>query len=184
MASNQHSWIETPAEKVLKKFPEALFEVTPKHKNWIDRVKIEILNLTKYVEFLQKNGGRSWFELVPNKNSRLQYLIWEGHIQVPTRIDIRFDFAIILPSGYPKACPRAFAEESIVEYAGKVFPKNIWTSPSGKKFVMICHDHMESVDRAWDPSLTIAHFFIREVFYWWAAQQNLIIDEWDKRNNL
>ena len=56
------------------------------------------------------------------------------------------------------------------------------SKPAGEKYVMICHEHMETVDEAWHPQLTIAHFFIREVFYWWAAQQNLIIDSWNEKN--
>jgi len=156
-------------------------EIGPKHPNWKERVKIEILNLKKYVEYLQQKGGKSWFFLAPTKDIKYNYMKWNGYLQVPTRPEIRFKMVILLPSSYPNACPRAFAEESIAEYAGKVFLKNIWEEPDGEKYVMICHEHMETVDEAWSPQLTIAHFFIREVFYWWAAQQNLIIDSWDKK---
>ena len=183
IADEQHRWEETPAEKVLVKFPEALLEIGPKHPRWQERIKIEILNLAKYVQFLQKKGGRSWFFLAPNKNPKFNFMKWDGYLQVPTRPEIRFKMVILLPSNYPKASPRAFAEESIAEYAGKVFLKNVWEEENGEKFVMICHEHMETVDEAWHPELTISHFFIREVFYWWAAQQNIIIEHWEKKNN-
>lgn len=167
---------------MLIKFPKTLIDIGPKHPKWQERVKIEILNLTQYVKFLQKKGGRSWFFLAPNKNPKYKFIKWDGYLQVPARPEIRFKMVILLPSNYPFACPRAFAEESIAEYAGKIFLKNIWEEDDGEKFVMICHEHMETVDEAWTPDLTIAHFFIREVYYWWAAQQNLIIDIWNKKN--
>ena len=47
-----------------------------------------------------------------------------------------------------------------------------------KTYVMICHDHMSELQQAWEPSLGIVHFFIREVWFWFASMQNLIIDNW------
>ncbi len=80
--------------------------------------------------------------------------------------------------------PRAFAEESIQLYCGgNIYPKNIWrdnaTDSNDKKFVQLCHDHMTE-QSAWHPKYSIAHFFIREVWYWWTAKSNRIINEWDK----
>ena len=86
-------------------------------------MKIEILNLAKYVQFLQKKGGKSWFFLAPSKNPKYNFMKWDGYLQVPSRPEIKFKMVILLPSSYPNACPRAFAEESIAEYAGKVFLK-------------------------------------------------------------
>ncbi len=48
---------------------------------------------------------------------------------------------------------------------------------------MICHDHMGEIKSVWGPNLTIAHFFIREVWYWFAAMQNTIIKQWNVKNN-
>jgi len=176
-------WRETPAEKVLVKFPDALVNITPKNPKWLERVKIEVLNIMKYLDFLKQKGGRKWFFLAPSRDPRYNYKKWDGYLQVATRPEIKFKMVILLPSNYPYACPRAFIEERIVEYTGKIYTKNIWTEENGEKYLMICHDHMAEIDGIWTPNLTIAHFFIREVFYWWAAQQNLIIDEWDKKHN-
>lgn len=65
-----------------------------------------------------------------------------------------------------------------MEYCGKIFLKNIWEQ-EGKKYVMICHEHMSNT-QAWRENLGIVHFFIRQVWVWWAAQQNVIIKEYDK----
>jgi hypothetical protein len=45
---------------------------------------------------------------------------------------------------------------------------------------MICHEHMSDT-KAWKANLGIAHFFIRQIWVWWAAQQNVIIQEYDKK---
>ncbi|MFX0056848.1 MAG: hypothetical protein ACFE85_00865 [Candidatus Hodarchaeota archaeon] len=34
---------------------------------------------------------------------------------------------------------------------------------------------------AWNQNLGIAHFFIQQVWVWWAAQQIVIIQELDKK---
>ncbi|HMF34685.1 MAG TPA: hypothetical protein VKK79_24900 [Candidatus Lokiarchaeia archaeon] len=33
---------------------------------------------------------------------------------------------------------------------------------------------------AWEQDLGIVHFFVREVHFWWGAQENIIIQEFDK----
>lgn len=157
-----------------------MVDLTPKHPKWQERVKIEILNVAKYVKFLQRKGGRSWFFLAPNKEPKYNFMKWEGMLVVPSKPEIKFKMVILLPGNYPYSCPRAFVEEKIVDYCGKLYLKNIWEEPNGEKYVMICHDHMSEVEDAWKPTLTIAHFFIREVFYWWSAQQQLVIDEWNR----
>ncbi len=93
--------------------------------------------------------------------------------------EINVDLKVLLTSEYPKVCPRCFAEEKIVNYCGKIFLKNIWEQ-EGKKYVMICHEHMSNTN-AWKENLGIAHFFIGQVWVWWAAQQNVIIKEYDKK---
>lgn len=45
---------------------------------------------------------------------------------------------------------------------------------------MICHEHMSNTE-AWNQNLGIAHFFIQQVWVWWAAQQIVIIQELDKK---
>ena len=110
-------------------------------------------------------------------------MIWRGFIQVPKRPEIKFNMLILLNSEYPKVIPRCFLEESVVNYTGKLYIKNIFNDKdSGKNYMMICHDHMGEVKDAWEPNLTIAHFFIREVWFWFAAMQNHIISEWDKKH--
>jgi hypothetical protein len=105
--------------------------------------------------------------------------VWTGNLLVPERPEIDFEIKVLLTSEYPKVCPRCFAEEKIMEYCGKIFMKNIWEQ-DGKKYVMICHEHMSDTN-AWNANLGISHFFIRQVWVWWAAQQNVIILEYDKR---
>jgi len=102
---------------------------------------------------------------------------------------------IVLSGEYPKVSPRAFIEDSLVELAGskiylknrfppKMDEENKWVRDpvTGKSFVMICHDHMSEVKDAWTPNLGIVHFFIREVWFWFAAMQNLIIKEYDRNH--
>ena len=50
-----------------------------------------------------------------------------------------------------------------------------------KKYIMICHEHMSNT-HAWKESLGIVHFFMRQIWVWWAAQQNVIITEYHKKN--
>ena len=70
-----------------------------------------------------------------------------------------------------------------MNYCGHLYYENKWNE-KGKEYIMICHDHMvKNKTIEWTPSMTITHFFIREVWYWWAAQQSLIIKEWDKQKH-
>ena len=122
--------------------------------------------------------------LKPNRNKSYNYQRWDGDLRIPSRPDIRFSIRIVLTSQYPRVFPRAFAEDSIQQYCGgNIYPRNTWFDQEdklqSKKFVMICHDHMTD-QSAWHPRYSIAHFFIREVWYWWVAKTNRIIEEWDK----
>jgi hypothetical protein len=116
---------------------------------------------------------------------------------VPARPEIKFDMIIALSGEYPKVSPKAFVEESLIGLAGsKIYLKNRfpqqqdtetgeWAKDpeTGKSFVMICHDHMAELQNAWTPNLGIVHFFIREVWYWFAAMQNAIIEEFDRQQD-
>ncbi|TXT63147.1 MAG: hypothetical protein BAJALOKI1v1_780010 [Promethearchaeota archaeon] len=172
-------WQRSILDEVIEEFPSEWVYIGPKHPAWRDRIKLEIEKILKYVEFLKINHSRAWFKLFPEKDRRYNYLVWTGEIVVPERPEIKFEIKLLLTSEYPKVSPRCFAEEKIVDYCGKLFLKNIWVQ-NGKKYIMICHEHMANT-QAWNNHLGIAHFFIRQVWVWWAAQQNVIIKEFDKK---
>lgn len=174
-------WSDGVLDKVVPSFPEKVGNVGPKHPAWKTRVKLEVKAIMRYLSYLKSTGVRPWFQLVPSNNPRLNFMVWKGVLTVPTRPDVTFGTRILLTSEYPKVPPRAFAEMKILNYCGKIYTKNIWKDPEDRKqYVMICHDHLSEQD-AWNPRLGIVHFFIREVWYWWGAQQNLVLQEWDKR---
>ncbi|MHA2365098.1 MAG: hypothetical protein ACXAC7_14160 [Candidatus Hodarchaeales archaeon] len=176
---------DNPAEKSIIVFPKQLTNVTPSHPAWSKRVSLEIRNLMQFIDFLKKKPNSLWFFLKPCDDRRFNFQRWDGSLKIPSRPDIAFNLRIVLTSEYPKVFPRAFAEESIKDYcAGNIYPKNIWQDnskdPNSSKFIMICHDHMKDT-KAWQPELSIAHFFIREVWFWWTSKINRVIIEWDKK---
>ena len=166
-------------DKHVSEFLSKWSDVGPKHPAWKDRVKLEIISIAKYLRFLQSQGTKPWFQLKPTTGEMYNYMQWYGHLLIPQRSEIKFKIIILLTSEYPKVCPRCFVEEKISEYCGKLYLKNTWED-GGKKYIMICHDHLAELG-AWRPTLGIAHFFLREVWYWWSAQVNLIIREYDKK---
>ncbi len=177
---------ENPAEKVLIVFPPELTSLGPSHPAWSKRVAVEIRNLMQYIDFLKTHHNALWFFLKPCEQKAYNFQRWDGYLRIPNRTDISFEIRIILTSEYPKVFPRAFAEQNIVKYcAGNIYPNNIWRDqePNSKEYVMICHDHMKETDNAWNPQLSIAHFFLREVWYWWNSKINRIIEEWDKEKS-
>ncbi len=171
---------ESLVDELIPEFGAEWAKIGPKHPRWQERIKKEIENILRYVHYLKKLSNEPWFRLVPSKNPRHNYLIWNGHILVPKRPEIKFDIAILLTSEYPKNCPRCFADDKIMDYCGKLYFGNVWEQ-EGHKYVMICHDHM-SETTAWKESLGIVHFFIREIWIWWMAQQNFIIQNWDEKH--
>lgn len=178
---------ENPAEKVLITFPPELTSLGPTHPAWSKRVAVEIRNLMQYIDFLKQGHNSLWFFLKPSDKREYNYQRWDGFLKIPSRPDIVFEIRIILTSEYPRIFPRAFAESSIMKYcAGNIYPNNIWkdSDPGSKEYVMICHDQMKEIDNAWNPQLSIAHFFLREVWYWWNSKINRIIYEWDKEKGL
>jgi len=177
--STDLKWQRSIIDELVQEFPDKWTRVGPKHPAWKDRIKLEIEKILKYVNFLKSKRNRPWFKLFPEKNPRYNYLIWTGNLVVPERPEINFEIKVLLTSEYPQACPRCFAEEKILDYCGKIFMKNVWEQ-DGKKYVMICHEHMSDT-KAWKVNLGIAHFFIRQIWVWWAAQQNVIIQEYDKK---
>ncbi len=181
LEQTEETWQRSILDEIVQEFPERWTDVGPNHPAWKDRIKLEIERILKYVNFLKIKKNKPWFKLFPEKNPRYNYLIWTGNLVVPERSEIDFNIKVLLTSEYPKSCPRCFAEEKILDYCGKIFVKNIWKQ-DGKKYVMICHEHM-SKTHAWNQYLGIAHFFIRQVWVWWAAQQNVIIQEYDKKHN-
>ncbi|MHA1284375.1 MAG: hypothetical protein ACTSVV_06950 [Promethearchaeota archaeon] len=179
MSNAKPQWQRSIVDELIQEFKGEWVNVGPKHPAWKDRVKLEIEKIMKYINYLKYTNNKPWFRLFPEKNPRLNYLIWTGNLIVPERPEINFEIKVILTSEYPKVCPRCFIEEKIVDYCGKIFLKNIWQQ-QGKKYVMICHEHM-SKTQAWESNLGIVHFFIRQIWVWWAAQQNIIIQEFDKK---
>ncbi|MFW9990153.1 MAG: hypothetical protein ACFFC3_16035 [Candidatus Odinarchaeota archaeon] len=178
MTQETYRWQKSILDEIVQEFPEKWSEIGPKSPAWKDRIKGEIEKVMKYINFLKTTKNRPWFKLFPEKNPRYNYLIWNGNLLVPERPEIHFEIKVLLTSEYPKVCPRCFIEEDIINYCGKIFLKNIWEQ-NNKKYIMICHEHMSNTE-AWHSRLGIAHFFIREIWVWWAAQQNSIITEFDK----
>lgn len=179
MTDADKRWQRSILDEIIQEFPSKWVDVNPKHPVWKDRVKLEIEKIMHYINYLRNTKNKPWFKLFPEKNPRYNYLVWTGNLLVPENPEINFDIKVLLTSEYPKVCPRCFAEEKIMDYCGKIFMKNIWEQ-EGKKYVMICHEHMSDT-HAWNENLGIAHFFIRQVWVWWAAQQNVIIQEFDKK---
>jgi hypothetical protein len=182
--NKKKAWHSSLAERYITPFSLELAGVGPKHPRWKERVKQEILALAKYVQFLSSEFSIPWLQIKPDQNPKYNFMLWRGYVQIPKRTDIKFDMIILLSSEYPQVIPRCFLEESIVNFTGKLYQKNQYRDPDTEKtYVMICHDHMEEVSDTWEPILGIAHFFIREVWFWFAAMQNYIISEWDKQKS-
>lgn len=179
--SDEKEWNKSVLDELIPEFPDKWSNITPKHPSWKDRVKLEIEKIMQYINFLKNIRNEPWFRLFPEKDPKFNYMVWSGSLMVPENLNINFEIKVLLTSEYPKVCPRCFAEEDIINYCGKVFLKNIWNQ-NGKKYVMICHEHMTNTN-AWQPTLGIVHFFIRQIWVWWAAQQNIIIKEYEKRNS-
>jgi hypothetical protein len=171
------------AERYVPPFAEKWGQVGPKHKAWQQRVKLEIISLSRYLNFLKADLPRPWFQLKPDPDPKYNFCIWRGFLQIPQRPEIKFRMVILLSSEFPKVIPRCFLEDRVAEYCGKIYTKNIWkdAKDNGRPYIMICHDHMAEVEGAWAPNLGICHFFIREVWYWFAANQGLMIQATDNR---
>lgn len=175
----------TLAERYVPAFAEKWGEIGPRHPVWENRVKLEKANLTKYTSFVKSSNQKCWFDLHNAINLEYNHTVWKGHLTVATRPEITFKFIVLLSSEYPVVIPRAFIEEKAVPYAGKLYMRNTWFDHDEDiNYVMLCHDHMEEIKGIWSPDLSIAHFLIREVFIWWAAMQNTIVEEWDKAHHL
>jgi hypothetical protein len=173
-------WKETIVDRIISEFPENYW-IGPKHPLWLDRVRIEIEKIMEYIKFLRKRNNEPWFKLYPEKDPGDNFQIWKGYLTIPKHTpQIKFDIRVILSSEYPVVPPRCFAESTILDYTGKLYPKNDWREKE-KKFVMICHDHL-SKTKSWNRRLGIVHFFMRQIWVWWAAQQNQIIKEFKNSN--
>lgn len=188
-ASEGKKWQRSLAELYCPPFADKWRQVGPKHPAWPQRVKLEVLLLGKYVEFLRSENAKPWFVIKPDPNPQYKGMIWRGEYMIPDRPHLRFDIVIVLNGDYPKVTPRAFMEESIVPLAGsKIYLENRFPPQrdregnwmrdpaTGKSFVMICHDHMSEVEDAWTDNLGIVHFFIREFWMWQAVMQRYIIE--------
>ncbi|MHA1758762.1 MAG: hypothetical protein ACTSVV_18495 [Promethearchaeota archaeon] len=172
-------WQKSIIDELIQEFPEEFIYISPKHPAWKDRIKFEIDKIIKYVNFLRNTQNEAWFRLYPEKTPRFNYQVWTGFLMVPNRPEIKFEIKVILSAEYPKVSPRCFIEESILNYCGKVFVKKTWKQ-DGRKYVEICHEHLFKAN-AWNPRLGIVHFFMRQIWVWWAAQQNIIIQEFDAK---
>nr|MDO8114038.1 hypothetical protein [Candidatus Sigynarchaeota archaeon] len=169
--------------------------IGPKHPLWIERIKLEITLIHKYIDYLCSEKSKPWFYIKPDTSPSIKGIVWRGNILVPAKPEINFDIVIVLNLDYPKVAPRAFVEERLIGLAGqKIYVKNRFPSEqdprtgewvkdpqTGKSYVMICHDHIAELEGAWTPNLGIVHFFIREVWYWFAAMQNQIVDLYNQQ---
>ncbi|MFX1521828.1 MAG: hypothetical protein ACFFCD_18135 [Promethearchaeota archaeon] len=175
----------TEAERdTLMEFPEEFKTVGPKHEAWNDRIKDEIDKIMAYTKWLTDKQGSPWFRLRPRK--LYNFRIWDGYIQIPSRPEIKFKIVVVLSKEYPKDFPKCYVHESILPYTEKLFPNMIWKDHNtNETYVLICHQHMEPgtslyVNEIWKPTLSIAHYFVREVRFWWSDIQNNLIEQWDK----
>lgn len=169
------------AESVLVTFDHTELQFGPGHNLWEKRVGLEIENLRALLGFLEERNNALWFFLMPHHDPKFQYRVWNGHLKIPTRKDIQFDLRVVLTSEYPRVFPRAFVEESLVDYAaGNLYVESRWEVNESKPFVMICHDHIKD-QQFWSPNLSIAHFLLREIWMWWNAKSNTIINLWDEQ---
>ncbi|MCY3412151.1 MAG: hypothetical protein INQ03_11010 [Candidatus Heimdallarchaeota archaeon] len=171
-------YFESEAEKLFVKFDDERLQIGPKSRNWTDRVKLEMKNVSVYINYLQDQKNALWFRLAPSRDKKYNYRVWEGFLKIPGRDDIRFDMAIVLTSDYPKVFPRCFVEEKIIDYAaGNLYIENKWQM-NGKTYVMLCHDHMKDLN-VWSPNLSIAHFLLQEILVWWNSKMNVVLKMWD-----
>ncbi|MBN1800750.1 MAG: SIR2 family protein [Candidatus Lokiarchaeota archaeon] len=178
-------WMPTVAEYFIPNFPSKAGTIGPRHPAWKSRVKLEIAAMMQYLNYLKtmgsSTGGAPWFLLVPEKDPKYNYMIWRGHLLVISDPRIRFEIVVLLSSEYPKTIPRAFVEDKIMQYCGKIYTKNEWKEKD-KKYVMISHDHMGIVGNIWNPTSGIVHFFIRQVWYWFACQIPFICRTWEEKH--
>lgn len=180
---NNKAWFMVPTEEVINKMKEELHYAGPDHPLWIERVKEEIDNINLYIRFLIDQKGKPWFKLFPYMEEKFRFMIWKGYICIPYRKEVKFDIIVLLPKTYPVDCPRALIDEIILHKysAEKIYTQCTYTDPmTNKTFVMLCHDHMRALAGNWHPSLTIAHFFIREINTWWLAMQESVLTIWDE----
>ena len=130
--------------------------------------------------FLQRQGAVPWFTLMPHPDKeKYNYKNWIGKIKIPQRPEIEFNIVILLQNTYPGSAPRGFISDRVQQYSDHLFVRSTWQQ-GNETFIMLCHEQMDNIELAWKPTLGIVHFFIREVQYWWAAQQNTIIRGYDR----
>ncbi len=186
MGEELKHFFTSPAEEELLIFDDKRLQIRPKSSNWVKRVKVEITNIQKYLAFLRKQQNALWFDLAPDRRKEFKYKVWKGQFKIPSRPDIYFDMRVILTNEYPHAMPRAFIEDSITKYTSKhLYLNSRWDrtmdKAETKSFVMICHDHSKEFE-LWTPNLSIAHFLLRQILYWWNAKINILVDRFDELN--
>lgn len=176
---DDHLYHQTILDQQLSEFPPEIASITPKDGLlWDKRIKIEIQYLMKLLNYLKLYNGLPWFRLYPEKTRKYKYLVWGGYISIPEKPEIKFDIKVLITSEYPKACPRCFIDKEIEKYSDKIFLKNIWKQ-DGKTYKMICHEHITKKN-VWKETFGIAHFLIRQIWIWFAVQQNYIMAEYEK----
>lgn len=158
-----------PEESLLRKI-ETTEDTGPQSEHWHKRVKVEILNLKVLLNHYKEND-LTWFTLKPDNRQNFQ--VWKGQLILG---EICFDYRVVLAREYPRAFPRAFVEEDMLEYTKKdIYQASTFSSNEEKTFVMIDYD---THDINWKPELTIAHFMLRRVRIWFAT----IRKDFDKLN--
>ena len=178
----RYYWHPTILDKLIPEFGEKWIHVNPKTYQWQERMKLEIKKIADYINYLRNEKSKPWFTLKPQRHPPCKLRIWHGYLRVPDEEeDIKFEIRVLIPPEYPKLSPLCFIDEEVMNYCGKLYPKQTFPQ-NGKTFILICHDHLEKNEDIWKPSLGIAHFFIREIWIWWATQQNLIVREYLRKN--
>lgn len=172
---------DTGIERHFPEMPKEVSRITPRDRDWYDRVKVELAFMVRYKNLLMKRfKAPMWFQLVPRARDGDNYQKWKGFIKVPEEPTLEFDLRVVLGSEYPKVMPRAFLDDRICGLTSKFYRKPTFEE-DGKVFYPICHDHMKELKRAWKPTYGIAHFFSREIYIWWVSELNCIVSEWRKR---
>jgi len=191
---NTAKWQLGKAELHVPPFAPQWQDVGPQNANWGQRLQLEIILLTKYIDYLKSEKVNPWFFIKPDPDPKYRGMLWRGYIVI-SKYNIRYDLVILLSKEYPKMAPRAFIEDSLTELAGsRIYVKNRFPPSSDsssqinaidnvtkKSFVMLCHDHITEVEGVWSNNLGITHFFIREVWFWFAAMYNVIISEYERK---
>ncbi|MEM2637601.1 MAG: hypothetical protein QXL15_04570 [Candidatus Korarchaeota archaeon] len=180
--STRKRWIKTEIDEILPELPAPLIHVGPKHPSWMKRVKLENIIFENYIKYLIAHNISPWINIIHSDDPADKGFVWEGSVWMPQNPRINFSLIILVPSNYPIVPPRAFLEDTIMEYVQKKIYVGGKLERHGKKYVMLCHDHLKEIENIWKPTYTLTHFIIHEVWYWWNAMVGEIEKVWNERH--